>query len=164
MKAWFSQLNEREQQLVVVGGILGVCVIVFVLYSDYVSPFFKNSRTGSQQLQQMQADLDWLRQAAMQAKQLKPQSSLKSNRGNQSLFALVDSSSKQAQLSQAVKRVEPEGEKRVRIWLENAKFDDAINWLSLLHSRYQINVEKITIDAVAPGQVNLSALLIETNS
>ncbi len=164
MKAWFAQLNEREQQLVLVGGILGICIISFVLYSDYISPFFKNLKTGDQQVQEMQADLEWLRQAVVQVNQFKPQSSSTANRGNQSLFALVDSSSKQANLSQAVKRVEPEGDARVRIWLENAKFDDAINWLSLLHSRYKINVDRITIDAVAPGQVNLSALLIDTNS
>ena len=112
----------------------------------------------------MQADLEWMRQAVDQVKPLKSQHSPTANRGAQSLFALVDSSSKQAGLSQVVKRVEPEGEARVRIWLENAKFDDTIDWLFLLHARYQINVERITIDAVDPGYVNLSALLVETKS
>jgi general secretion pathway protein M len=162
MKHWFAQLNEREQQLVLLGAGTSILIILFVLYADFVSPMIKSYQNGEQLLAEKKADLDWMKDAVVQIQQARKQGMRTPTRGSQSLFALVDSTGKQANLSQAMKRVEPDGDQRVRIWLENASFDDAIDWLSLLQSQYQVEVSRMTVDSNASGQVNVSALLVET--
>jgi len=36
---------------------------------------------------------------------------------------------------------QPDGEKRVRVWMEAASFDDVMRWLVLLDTRYGVRIE-----------------------
>jgi general secretion pathway protein M len=78
------------------------------------------------------------------------------------LLTLVDRTVKQAGLSEALKRVEPDGESKVKVRLENAVFDATVGWLESMQQRYSIRVESISIDAQDnPGTVNIRLTLSE---
>ncbi len=54
-----------------------------------------------------------------------------------------------------MKRIEPEGQNSVRVWLEQAAFDDVIQWLQNLKRDYGIHTADIVIERqAAAGRVN----------
>lgn len=58
-----------------------------------------------------------------------------------------------------LQRFEPEGKQGLRVWLDQVSFDKAIDWIELLEIEKHIVVEQITVDKVAPGIVNIRAVL-----
>jgi general secretion pathway protein M len=60
------------------------------------------------------------------------------DRQGKSLLALADASAREAGLQSALRRVEPVGERNVRVGFESANFDQLAQWLELLAGRYGI--------------------------
>lgn len=74
-----------------------------------------------------------------------------------SILSIVNSTAKAkgVQLS----RFEPDGDGGLRIWLDKASFDKAIDWLELLELERGIKVEQISMDKVNQGIANVRATL-----
>jgi general secretion pathway protein M len=103
-----------------------------------------------------------MRQAATEIQVLR-QGATKRNPAGGSLLATTDSSARAHGLAKAVKRVQPEGQRSVRVWLEQAPFDDVMLWLNTLAGDYGIRVDGVVVDPTdAPGLVDLRAVLEET--
>ncbi|MCP5162037.1 MAG: type II secretion system protein M [Hahellaceae bacterium] len=62
----------------------------------------------------------------------------------QSLVSVVSGSARPFNLQ--VKRVEPSGEQKVRVWLEKVEFNQTLKWLESLKGRYHISVADVQID------------------
>ncbi|MFQ5469875.1 MAG: type II secretion system protein GspM [Gammaproteobacteria bacterium] len=142
MKEWLSNLGSRERMMIALGSAgLGVAVILGLWIS-------LNSDVA--RLEQVVKDKKmletWMQAASQKAKQLQRSGNQSNQSRGQSLLALVDRTAKQGRLGGAMKRVEPEGQDKVRIRLEVAKFDDVTRWLEQLDKQYNIHVGKITID------------------
>ncbi len=59
-----------------------------------------------------------------------------------------------------MRRVEPEGSGRVRLWFEKVSFEGLMAWLAELDGRYGARVENITLDRdESPGQVQSRVVL-----
>ncbi len=74
-----------------------------------------------------------------------------------SILSLVNNTAKAKNI--ALKRFEPEGDKGLRVWLDQVNFNSVIDWLELLEVQKGITIEQISIDKVSPGLVNLRAVL-----
>ena len=71
-------------------------------------------------------------------------------------------SAKRSQLGTALKRVEPDGAHGVRVWLEQAPFDDMIRWLGELKNNSGVRITSVTVDQQgAAGLVNARLMLEE---
>jgi type II secretory pathway component PulM len=66
-----------------------------------------------------------------------------------SLLAIADQTGKQAGLSNAITRMQPEGDHIVRVWLEQADFAALVRWLGLLETTYGVAVVEAAIDREA---------------
>ena len=69
---------------------------------------------------------------------------------------MADSTARSNGLGAALKRVEPEGSRNVRVWLENASFDQVMKWLGTLNTTYGIRTDSASLERVADatGRVN----------
>jgi general secretion pathway protein M len=157
MKNILAGLDARQRSLVVSGvTILGILMIALIWGSLLNDVERLNSIvTEQQKLEQ------WMQQASREALQLRGVTSGNSAlTGNKSLLALVDETAKQSRLGQAMKRVEPEGQDKVRIQLDGAVFDDMAQWLEKLELSYNVRVERISVDKLDhPGYVNARVTL-----
>lgn len=163
MKAWWNQLSNRERWLVGGGSVLTLLLIVYALIWQ---PFQKELGRLRQTVAEQRADLAWMRQAAIEAKRLEnvqagPKSQLPEG-VRRSLLIVVDQSARAAGLGTAVKRVEPQGDDRVRIWLEQAGFDQLIGWLDTLRQDQGIQTANAVIDRQAGGRVDARLILQES--
>lgn len=68
------------------------------------------------------------------------------DRQGKSLLALADASAREAGLQSALRRVEPVGERNVRVGFESANFDQLAQWLELLAGRYGIEAVEFSAE------------------
>lgn len=153
MKDWFNNLETRERRILIAGG-LGLAIIL--IYFMGWDPLKQKVDNLEQQVAAQRGTLQWMEQAAQEVRLLSAQGQRPSlPSGGQSLLALVDTTAKNAGLSGAVKRLQPEGDNSVRVWMEQASFDALVLWLGKLANNYGIEASSLNIERQATaGQVN----------
>ena len=78
---------------------------------------------------------------------------------NAPILAIVSQQAKRSRIN--LKRFEPDSD-GLKIWLENAKFDDAISWLEVLNQKHGIQIKQINVDKTnQSGLVDLRASLFK---
>jgi general secretion pathway protein M len=74
----------------------------------------------------------------------------------------IDRTAKASRLADAMKRLQPDGDDRVRVWLEDASFDDVMQWLYNLEQRQGVRAVSAVFEAKdQPGRVD-GRLVFET--
>ena len=154
MKAWFQGLGSREQLLVAAGaGIL----VLLLLYSLIWAPLGEGYQTMKTRVEAQRDTAQWMAQGAQTLQQLKrTRAPGARSLGGRSLLATADSTARSNGLGPALKRVEPEGSRNVRVWLEGASFDRVMQWLGALSTTYGIETDSASIERVADqaGRIN----------
>lgn len=154
MKQWLNSLDPRERYLVLAGAALVSCLLLYVIvWAPFTAKVEKLRASHTEQ----QALLQWMQGAANEVKRLSRNARRPGQTATgQSLLALIDSTAKAGRLGTALKRVQPEGEQRVQVWLEEASFDDVVTWLEGLEQRQGITAESSVIAAKEkPGIVDV---------
>lgn len=154
LQIWFSQLQTRERQLVIAG------LIVFGIFLPYQliwSPLLERAVRLQEQVNKQTQNLQWMRAAMQEAQQLQGSSG---RRQSGSLLSQVEQTASQNKLRGSIRKIQPEGEQGVRIWMDNASFDDVLMWLERLQKQYGIEVADFSVERQAQeGRVNLRLLL-----
>lgn len=158
MKDWFLGLEPRERNLV--GGGAAILVLL-LLYSIIWEPIASSYTELDDSVQQQQETLAWMQQAAAQIKALQRSGDSAGGLGGRSLLAVVDQSARSGGLGNAIKRIEPDGSKGVKVWLEGAAFDPMILWLGKLAKSFRIEPSMITLEPIGGGRVNARLTLLE---
>lgn len=144
MMEYWNQLKPRERMLV---GSAGVITVLLLLYMVVLEPFMLKAENLEMRVTSQQKEIAWLKQAALEVAQLKKQSPAAGNaRQGQSLLVVVDQSAKRNKLAGSMKRVEPDGSSRVRVWLERAPFDEVSKWMNELENKYNMEIETAVFD------------------
>ena len=139
MKEWLASLEQRERRLVISGAALLGLMLIYLIVWEPLTDKVNNLRVSTSE---QNTTLLWMRQAAQEVKKLRGSGEARTkSTGNQSLLSVVDRTAKSGRLGTALKRVQPDGEQRVRVWMEAASFDDVMRWLVLLDTRYGVHVE-----------------------
>ncbi len=144
MKAWFAALNPRERIIVIGGGTL---LIVALLLGSWLS-FVKDIERLHDVVSEQRAVNQWMEAAALEATQLRKGGGGKGRvvSSGASLLSLTDQTAKRSGLGNAMTRVEPDGNDKVRIRLERVNFDKMMRWLETLQSKHAVSIDSITVD------------------
>jgi len=151
MMAYWAQLKPRERMLLIGGGVF---IILLMLYSLLWDPLVKKADQLNNSIPAQMELVAWMEQAALEVQELKANKQEKPQiKGGQSMLAVIDRTAKQRRLS--MKRVEPDGSTRVRVWLERASFDDLLLWIGSVQREYGIRIDSVVVDKEdEPGLVN----------
>jgi len=151
LEALLADIPPRQRPLLMVGlGLLGLLLIWLLL----LAPLNASRAALDREIAAKEQELLWMRAAAAEVRQY--QSAVAVGTGGGSPLAAIDSSARQLGLDQAMQRVEPVGGREVRVWLENAVFDDLLRWLVQLETGHGIQVAEIVVEPgrTASGLVN----------
>lgn len=143
MNAWFSDRNPREQLLIAAGSGILLLVILWLLAWEPISQERDEYRA---RVAREQVILLELQQLASEARRLGAASGGATVRGDQSLLSLTDHTVRAAGLAGALRRIEPDGQQRVRLWLQQAQFDPLVSWLQSLARDHGIQVHTANFD------------------
>lgn len=81
-----------------------------------------------------------------------------------SLLSAVDQASKDGVLGKAPSRMQPDGDKQVRVWIEDVPFDAVLRWLDDLQNRYAVRVDAVTLERrPAAGTINVRLSLVRAS-
>lgn len=158
MKEWFLSLTQRERIMVQVAASV---LVIFMLYLFMVEPLSNTYMKNKKNVATATETLEWMKSAAQEVKQLNGSGAqLNRPQGKQFILSTVDRSAKKAGLGSVMKRVQPEGEVGVRVWFENAVFDELIKWLATIESTHGLSVNEINIEQTdSTGLVNVRVFL-----
>lgn len=149
LRAQLDQRTPRERVLLLGGG--GV-LLVMSLYLGIWEPMRAAHAQRSEALQS----------ARSLAIRIETAAALAQSQGGQvnrqiSILAAVDQAAQSMNLGQAPSRVQPDGngDKSVKVWFEEASFDNLLRWLAELQTRYGIQVASAEFEhGNAPGAVS----------
>lgn len=166
MRQWLDQARERflalqprERWIVSVGALIVLVTLIYLLVWE---PIVDAHRQRVQALESARLLAIRLEQAAAQVQRAGggPRAGAAAGRGL-SLMAAVDQASKQGTLGKSPTRIQPEGDREVRVWFEDVSFDVLVRWLAELQTRYGVGVQTLDIEPQStPGKVNARMSLV----
>ena len=152
---WFAALEMRERVMVVACAIV---VVIAALFLGVWEPLVKSRGDRLEALDRARSLSDRIEHAAILAGNSNQASA---PGGNASLLAAIDQSSKQEPMNKAPSRIQPQGDREVRVWFEDVSFDASVQWLARLQTQYGIQVQSLDIEPEsAPGRVKFRASLV----
>lgn len=157
MMNFWNNLAPRERRLLGGGG---VALALLLLYALAVDPYFAAMERLRQEVVVQRETLAWMQQAAAEAKALRGRAPTRAATNGQSLLALADSTAKASGLGTALKRVQPDGQRSVRVWLEQAAFDAVMRWLDTLGRSHGVQVSGLVVEPLPDaGRVDARVVL-----
>ena len=143
MTHWM-QLRPRERLSLALAAMVLIITMVYLMLWE---PVFNESELLKRSIHEQQQLNSWLEVKAVEAKALiGSRGPVASRAKGASLLGVIDSTAKRSKLGAAMKRVEPDGGTRVRVWMEGAAFDDLVSWLDSLQRQHGVDISSAVID------------------
>ncbi len=158
MKEYLSQLSSRERLVLAVGGMALFFLLGYVLV---VEPMTSRVAQLRREVPEKSLELDWMRQAAAEVAAFGGTASSGATPGaTRSPMAVIDDTARKLNLSGALKRIEPDEQNGVKVWVERAVYADILQWLSVLQAEHGIGVSVLRAEPLdAAGYVNIRMTL-----
>jgi general secretion pathway protein M len=157
LKQRWAQMQARERK--VLGGGF-IAVLVLGGYSLVWEPYTDSMARLEQDVAEQRALLEWMERSAREVQSLRG-SGKRIGSGGQSLLAIADGTARAQGLGSVLQRVEPEGANGVRVWLEQAPFDDVLRWLDRLAAERGVRVTAFATErrSEQPGRADIRIVL-----
>ncbi|MBV2089924.1 MAG: type II secretion system protein M [Candidatus Thiodiazotropha sp. (ex Ctena orbiculata)] len=157
MKQWWLSKTPQEHLAMIVGG---TAVLLLLIYLIVWRPFQQSLEQKALLVKSQESTLQWMKDNADLVKNMRSNQPAKGAASNEALLTLVDRTAKRVQLRQQIKRIKPQGDDSVQLWVEQAAFDTLIRWLGQMTQEYALNIESLNIDRQdAPGLINARVVL-----
>jgi len=158
LRARFEALQPREQVLVASAGLM---LTLALIYLALWQPFALARTHRAEELAQAQELAARIEQIGALAQGSKSRHGPLVVGPGVSLLAAVDQASKDGTLGKPLARINPDGEKQVRVWVEDVSFDALLRWIDDLQNRYGVKIDAVAIERrPGPGQVNARLTLM----
>lgn len=157
LKAWWNGHQPRERLILGVGGVLLIIAIFFVAIWE---PLHKARQNGESALEQSRKMATRLEAIALEVERSRGVGGATAANRNLSLLAAVDQASKLPDLGKAPSRIQPEGEKEVKVWFEDVSFNALVQWIQILQTQYGLNVSAAEIERRSEGSVSVRLSLV----
>lgn len=147
---WFAKQSDRDQRIVVIGGVL-VAMVLLVWLALLPGRAAARAEAKVEDQQQLLAYMRSVGPALAAAGpgELQPI--------NESFVVFVDRTAREHGLGEALTGSPPSGDGAFRVTFENADFNLLLTWVYQVSTRYGIKVEAANVSATsAPGKVNAS--------
>ena len=144
----FGSMPKRDQQALIA---LVIALVLAILYFLVWSPAHEFSKKQQANLKSSQELLNWVQANEGVARSLASNSGEGSSKilDSQSLVSTVSSNAQKHKIK--LKRFEPSGDRKVRVWVEKVPFNTIIVWLRDLNTTYNIEVSQVSIDKEDKG-------------
>ena len=153
--SWLQTLSPRERAALLGGGAVLALVLFYVAAWE---PLATRRAELAERVTQQRTQLAWMQAAAAEARTLLARGGPQQAAGG-SLLSLIDRTAGEAGLGDAVRRLAPEGDDGVRVWLGEAPYAATVQWLESL-ARLGISPLSVQMERhEASGRVEARLLL-----
>ena len=155
MKEWFSQLNQRDQMSLL---LLGLALALYLLYMFVWSPLDSQREQLAVQnsaMAESRTRVDAMVSELLQLRQGGVQTGARRN-----LTSVINESTSRLQLP--VIRLQPNSRGEIQVRVENAAFDDVLQWLHEMEFVEGLLVREVSVtQAGTVGRVNVTVRIAE---
>jgi general secretion pathway protein M len=151
LKAYYVQLSDREQRLVLLSAVL---LVIAVFYWGLWSPLSQSVERGQTALNSQQELLLWVQKNANRAKQLQGSAGQNAQLTG-SLAQEVNQSA--SRLNITISRMQPQGDE-LQVWVDQVPFNDVLSWLQSMESKGVVILDVDVAETSAPGQIKIRRL------
>jgi len=150
MKAWWQQLNTREQRLV---SVMSVLISIFILYGLIWQPLTENIEKTTLKLERQQALLTWVTENTQRYQKAKRNAGANSGA---SLSSIVNRTSSANNIT--ITRMQPQGDD-LQVWIDEISFNQLLTWLEQLAISDGLQVKNIDLSSAdQQGMVSVRRL------
>ena len=142
LKQRIQSLSERER-MVLSWGL--VCALVIVAYTFVWQPWQEELDRLRGRIPIKQETLMWMQEQARTIEPLVAQIDARQQSSDQPLLTIIERSARQSNIDNKIRRMSPDEEGRVNIWLTDVDFDRWIVWLERLR-RIGIEVNTASVN------------------
>lgn len=152
---WWQARAPRERAIL---SVAGGAVALLLVYLIVVEPLQQRREMLERGVASQRELLSWMHRVVVPARgELRTG---RTARGGGSLFSVVDRSAKATPLAGSLRRVQPEGDAAVRVWLEGAPFDEFVRWIAQLERDQGVSVSALAVErAEGAGLVGVRVTL-----
>jgi len=143
VREWFSQRTQQEQLLITIATVL---LILFLFYLLLLMPQAQHKSELQANIDSRTSMLNWMAGASAEIRSLQAGSGERNKRDGRTLIAHVSSVMKEKSVVPSV--IQPEGEKRLRMTIENISFSVLMERLGKLYSDHGVSVDQATIKPI----------------
>jgi general secretion pathway protein M len=155
MKEWFSQLNQRDQMSLL---LLGLALALYLLYMFVWSPL--DSQREQLAVQNSAMAESRVRVDAMVSQLLQLRQGGVQTGARRNLTSVINESTSRLQLP--VIRLQPNSRGEIQVRVENAAFDDVLQWLYQMEYAEGLLVREVSVtQAGTVGRVNVTVRIAE---
>jgi general secretion pathway protein M len=160
MKSWWQSLQARERRLLSIGAVVTAVFLAWLLLWRPLASERERLHSALPDLESRVAEARTHAAgiiAARAAGQAAPAFS-----GGRSLMTLVDAGAREMGLSNGLKRLQPDGDQRVRVEFEGVSFDVLASWVERQVAE-GVEIREWSVDrGLVPGVVNARLSLEKT--
>ena len=141
----FWQGMQPRERIVLTGGILLVCGLVFYLL--ILKPWHRALTNMTMSVANKRIDLVWMQQQAelLQSGGIQVREEIRGS--NRSLMAVVEQSAKSAGIDKAIQQMVPRANNtEVSMVFEDVSFNKWLRWADDLHRNYGVQIKQMTAD------------------
>jgi general secretion pathway protein M len=143
LRQWYEGLAPRERVAVIAGA---VAVAFAIFYYAIWQPLDTSVTEGRVRLNAQAEQTRWMLGIRDEARLLQADDTRRQIRGrNDSLLSIVDATSRENGLGEAVRRIQPDDDDQATVTLEKADFNQMLFWLRSLQRDYGVAARQVTI-------------------
>ena len=162
MKDWWLNREPRERWLLTGAGLFLLLLMLWLLLWE---PLSVKRQQLTQRIESQQTTLLAMQEIAQRAAMLTATGQDPGQVSDGTLLGLADRTVRAGGLAGSLRRIEPEGERRVRVWLDQAPFDQTVGWLQSIAAEHGVGVIDANLSAgEQPGLVNLQITLADESN
>lgn len=151
---WLALPHGDQRALGLLGLFLGSMIIVFGLFKPAQS-YFDGARADAENAQEL---VSWIEKQRPQLERVQRNSGGGQSQAQGTLLQRVTAAANNHKVT--IKRFEPEGDGRIRLWIDEARYQDLQPWLNtLLQQRFVIR--SVSVDALGEEGMVSARLTLE---
>ena len=153
MKAYWSQLNERERWMVGLGAMF--CVI-YLFYMLIYAPLARAVHNQSQQLLEKQETLVWMQQVRQQYKAKTAPQTLTSSK----LLTVLDEQLNKTSFKHFPYQLQQTGASDIQLSFDKVPYQALMSWIWSLNEKYTLSIKQLNVERTdVPGVVKLMIVI-----
>jgi general secretion pathway protein M len=153
-RVWWAARQARERQILVAGAVIAAFAI---LYLAIWEPVARAQRKAELALRESRAVANRLETIAVEVEHTRGAGG--ANR-TLPLLTAVDQATHRPELGKEPSRVQPEGDKEVKVWIDDVPFDALVTWIQMLQTQYAIVVGSAELERKGEGVVSARLSLV----
>ena len=152
MKAYWQQLNEREQMAVV---LAGVCVVMYLLYACVYAPLSAAVMNGQKQLIEKQQTLTWMQRVQQQNREEKKPQTVSGG----SLLSILTNVLHHTSFHRFPYQLSQTASGEIQLQFDAVPYNAFMAWLQTQTSRYTMTIKSMDLNKTdVPGVVKVSVV------